>query len=309
MLKVGKYEYDVSNLHSKRGKPRTSRQRKSSRLSDTVLYPNSDDLRLIIPETESAEAIFSRIPIQRSSFSTNSFCSQSTLSSQSKSYGKADYRSVPGAYHAAAPPQQRKSKPPLPTWVGNSRTEVEDKCIERTSRQPYSYTLEPPIPSFEQHSYGSGYYSVQPIRSRRCSSISIGSDAASIPESLCEDERRAPPRGSRPHIEVSPGHFMELRGSSETMQALEGGYAVTVTCVQCQIRIKCVPDCELVICPDCRVMSPLYQTISKLPCPALSEYGYNKYDHHSQYGDVKVSHRPSSRVGGVGLGLKVDYDW
>jgi hypothetical protein len=50
---------------------------------------------------------------------------------------------------------------------------------------------------------------------------------------------------------------MPLRGSEETLQAIEMGLARIVTCFVCNHSLACVPDCELVICPDCRVISPV----------------------------------------------------
>lgn len=58
-------------------------------------------------------------------------------------------------------------------------------------------------------------------------------------------------------VEVSPNVFMDLRSAMETLRAVESGRAVCVTCVQCQGTLKCVPDAELVMCPDCRITSPM----------------------------------------------------
>lgn len=58
-------------------------------------------------------------------------------------------------------------------------------------------------------------------------------------------------------VEVSPNVFMDLRSAMETLRAVESGRAICVTCVQCQGTLKCVPDAELVMCPDCRITSPM----------------------------------------------------
>ena len=70
---------------------------------------------------------------------------------------------------------------------------------------------------------------------------------------------------------------MELRGAAETLQAIEAGIAASVICACCEVPLLCVPDAECVICPDCKVVSPVMTNLR----------GTNKQDR-----------------GGVGLGLK-----
>lgn len=60
-----------------------------------------------------------------------------------------------------------------------------------------------------------------------------------------------------PAIEVSPGIFMELRGSSESWEAVESGKVVVTTCPACALSLRCIQDAECVLCPDCRVVSPI----------------------------------------------------
>lgn len=63
-----------------------------------------------------------------------------------------------------------------------------------------------------------------------------------------------------PLVEVSPGVFMNLRGSSETWQALQAGRVTVTTCQLCCQLLRCVQDAECVLCPTCRVVSPLQGT-------------------------------------------------
>ena len=58
-------------------------------------------------------------------------------------------------------------------------------------------------------------------------------------------------------IQVKSGVYMVLRSASETLYAVEKGFASCVTCTGCKGKLKCVPDAEMVICPDCRVASPM----------------------------------------------------
>jgi hypothetical protein len=76
-------------------------------------------------------------------------------------------------------------------------------------------------------------------------------------------------------MEISPGVFVPLRGSQETLDAMREGDCVNVHCFCCAAKLLCISDAEYVVCPDCRVVSPV-----DLP---------GKRD-----------------VGGVGLGLRAD---
>jgi hypothetical protein len=58
-------------------------------------------------------------------------------------------------------------------------------------------------------------------------------------------------------MEVSPGQFLELRSSDETIRAVEQGYAAQVSCLMCPTFLATVPDCLCVICPECRFLSPV----------------------------------------------------
>lgn len=58
-------------------------------------------------------------------------------------------------------------------------------------------------------------------------------------------------------IEISPGVQARLRGSEETWQAiLDGGYA-PVHCMGCSTSLFAIQDCSFVLCPHCRVISPM----------------------------------------------------
>lgn len=84
-------------------------------------------------------------------------------------------------------------------------------------------------------------------------------------------------------IEIAPGHFLTLRGAEETLRAIEQGMWVTVPCLVCNARLQCIADCEMVLCPDCRVVSP-----------NADDEGF----------DRKMSSFPKPNHG-VGLGVKI----
>jgi hypothetical protein len=66
--------------------------------------------------------------------------------------------------------------------------------------------------------------------------------------------------GSTPlkqQIQVSDGVYMTLRGSKETQAAYDHGLCIEATCFVCDISLACVPDCDAVVCPQCRMISPV----------------------------------------------------
>lgn len=82
------------------------------------------------------------------------------------------------------------------------------------------------------------------------------------PQSL--DQRRQPlsrattgPTLHCARIEVQPGYFAVLRTARDTRQAVKDDSARDVICFACSSLLKCVPDCLMVICPECRVISPI----------------------------------------------------
>ena len=128
-------------------------------------------------------------------------------------------------------------------------------------------------------------------------------------------------REQRIQVEVSPGHFMHLRGAKETLYAIETGRSKVVFCFACGAGLRCVADCELVICPDCRIMSPVphqppsltefdesdeHDLFDGVPdCPSIwqedNDYGNER---SKRYRQPSLGGRALS-IGGVGLGVKV----
>jgi phage FluMu protein Com len=56
-------------------------------------------------------------------------------------------------------------------------------------------------------------------------------------------------------IEIAPGEYLPLRGSRETLSAIESGKAQRVSCMACGVLLACISDCLMVICPECRCVS------------------------------------------------------
>jgi hypothetical protein len=75
---------------------------------------------------------------------------------------------------------------------------------------------------------------------------------------------------------VSPGEFVRLRGANETWQAIKNDFYMPCMCICCNLTLFCIQDAICVICPACRIVSPLEGVV------------YDGYD------------------GGVGLGFTIE---
>jgi hypothetical protein len=58
-------------------------------------------------------------------------------------------------------------------------------------------------------------------------------------------------------VEISPGVHEPLRGADETMRAVRQDFYVPTSCFGCSNEIFCIADAKYVICPECRVVSPV----------------------------------------------------
>ena len=58
-------------------------------------------------------------------------------------------------------------------------------------------------------------------------------------------------------IEVAPGISLPLKGSNETLEAIYDGRVTIARCCCCRLHLHCIDVADLVICPDCYVLSPI----------------------------------------------------
>jgi hypothetical protein len=92
-------------------------------------------------------------------------------------------------------------------------------------------------------------------------------------------------------LEVSPGVYLPLHGSKETFQAMQEGCLAETHCLICCASLYCVNVANFVLCPTCRVVSPV-------------DTAPRDTRHHFDDGD-----RDGRRTGGVGLGMSAaEYD-
>ena len=54
---------------------------------------------------------------------------------------------------------------------------------------------------------------------------------------------------------------MATRGADETCRAIECDFYVPCECMCYRLTIFCIQDARLVLCPDCRVVSPMEGTV------------------------------------------------
>lgn len=64
---------------------------------------------------------------------------------------------------------------------------------------------------------------------------------------------------NRKMVEVTPGHFVPLRGAEETLQALDNGKVANTTCISCDTALVVHEGASMIICPDCEMIAPLLE--------------------------------------------------
>jgi len=66
------------------------------------------------------------------------------------------------------------------------------------------------------------------------------------------------PAWHRPLVEIHPGYSVPLRGSDETWHAYCHDNVASVDCTACLSHILCIASASMVLCPNCRMISPTY---------------------------------------------------
>lgn len=64
-------------------------------------------------------------------------------------------------------------------------------------------------------------------------------------------------RSNQVMIPIAPGVSARLRGADETWKCIERDFYLPVVCFACTMEMCCIQDADFVICPMCRVVSPL----------------------------------------------------
>jgi hypothetical protein len=281
LISYGGEQFDLSNLCIDSFDCSTSALGNSSRdcrLDDSMrslepsLYPGMEEMHSSLIDLEPLDIIFDRAPTRAARTGAEQRNSASSLDAF---YSKSN-ESTPMLYTEANP---LRSTPPSSI---QSDLEMGTKSTAKSGFLPAPVSVESPSTAAKK------YVSIS--ESHECGMLEFGSEQLK--------ER------SRPEIEVCPGFFMLLRGADETLQAIESGFAIDAMCFCCEQSLQCVADAELVICPDCRVCSPL-PDLEEDDC---SQDRDDEFERSSYFQQQKVDRRRNSlrrpKIGGVGLGLK-----
>lgn len=74
-----------------------------------------------------------------------------------------------------------------------------------------------------------------------------------------KDKKQSPWRPVE--IMIAPGFYARLRGADETWHAMQNNLIVSTACVVCTEHVCCIKDAQYILCPTCRVVSPLHDGI------------------------------------------------
>jgi hypothetical protein len=292
VLSVGGMIWDLSNLCSTQNESYslpTNRRLDQPRREQSI-YPSEDDLRRHLPADIDTSDIFdrSRTPLGALRLPN---CAKDVV----------DHLNFPSLDDPRC--SQLLSRDP----AARDADEFSDCCYEPQERD-YSRRKE----------HGCSQYEMPHDPLPMLGSISdCSSDVSSSHSSRHSVKRERKPV----QVEVYPGEFLQLRGAKETFEAIARGNSKSVVCVACGLGLRCVADCELVICPDCRIMSPTPRRrtasfFKDAKCEAkdstfhknrrsLTKFAPLWSDEDESFHSSKQTTSVVS-AGGVGLGLRIE---
>lgn len=100
-------------------------------------------------------------------------------------------------------------------------------------------------------------------------------------------------------VQIAPGVTARLRGADETWHCIEHDFFVPITCMSCTTDLCCILDALYVLCPVCRVVSPMEKLMEDKDEESNvgGNVGGDKHNGRSKGG--------GKGRGGVGLGFTV----
>lgn len=110
----------------------------------------------------------------------------------------------------------------------------------------------------EQESYYSAYGD-DGVRERRTPQRQFSSSSYEYEEEILATEAEDFQEESKEQtlVEVTPGNFVPLIGSESTWSAVQEGRIAHTTCFDCMARLVCINVADMIMCPECRVISPV----------------------------------------------------
>jgi hypothetical protein len=334
VLAVGGMTWDLSNLCSTQNESdlfppnrqlvdRIPPDNRYQRRREHSLYPSKEDLGRSLPADIDTSDVFyrsrSRPPSRGNRQRTHSLpCGAKELDQLKPS--------IPDYYRLDSKTTTSTRSIILPT-TNNSSTHVDQTKYDREKYDRYSsQRLSPQKQDDSRWEHGGSPPCEVPQDPPP--SPEFISDCSSGASSQSSSRRSVDRRRKPVQVEVYPGEFLRLRGAKETVEAIERGHSKSVFCYTCGLGLRCVADCDLVICPDCRSMSPVPRRPASLFEDAEckdegTSYRYRRgslpqfnplwtdddESFHSPKQKSNIRSRNGSIVestGGVGLGLRVD---
>ena len=65
------------------------------------------------------------------------------------------------------------------------------------------------------------------------------------------------PVSNKMTVEIAPGVHARLRGAEETWNAVQNDFYLPTQCFCCSLDLCCIMDASFVLCPECKVVSPV----------------------------------------------------
>ena len=134
---------------------------------------------------------------------------------------------------------------------------------QQHGQQSQQYRRSPMMDSSSSSSISTMDASYMNSTSNRMSNNSSGRNYAPPPRipstgSAGSSRRRVPAAAAETtYVEIAPGVDAPLRNSDETMGAISRNFIVSALCFGCEASLYCIADAKFLICPQCRVVSPL----------------------------------------------------
>jgi len=183
-----------------------------------------------------------------------------------------------------APVREKHKQPSNASYFGSLYT-TETGHHERSCHSPNHSHL-PPTTEYYSNRGADQFPGALSMEQRP----SLAASSVSFPSSALTNSTNRSQSIACISVEITPGVYAPLRGSDETWYALRTGNVADMHCLCCLALLYCISDAEYVLCPECKVISPV----------ELCSTGVFNSDGSSGYGKPVIS----NGCGGVGLGVK-----